>query len=148
MDPSIGVFGLGRIGMQVAKRLHQNQFNVIGWNRSESPRKEFEAFGGEVFGEISVVVTAMGEGPRVFWILLPHEVVADFINNQLMPHLNPGDIVIDGGNSFYKESIARAKQLAEKGIIFYDCGTSGGVWGLDKRFCAHGGRPKRAVGYY
>jgi 6-phosphogluconate dehydrogenase len=151
MDAKIAIFGLGKIGMQVAKRLQKNGFEVFGWNRSEGPRKEFEQFasstgsgssGGRAFAEISDVVGAMGGSQRIFWILLPHEVVGDFLKNQLGPYLKAGDIVIDGGNSFYKESVERAKELNQKGIIFYDCGTSGGVWGLEKGFALMVGGPK------
>ena len=151
----IGVFCLCRIGMGVAKRLHKNGFEIVGWNRSEQPRKEFEEFArstgsgsssGTSFAEIADIVAAMGSGQRIFWILLPHEIVPEFISNQLGVHLKAGDIIIDGGNSFYKESIARAEELKAKGVIFYDCGTSGGVWGFEKGFALMVGGPKEQWG--
>lgn len=142
MEIKIAVFGLGRIGMQIAKRLHKNNFSVIGWNRSEEPRKEFTEFGGNSIGDIAEVAKNLGDGQRVFWVLLPHEIVEDFLTNQIGPHLKAGDIVIDGGNSFYKESIKRAEELKAKGVIFYDCGTSGGVWGFEKGFALMAGGPK------
>lgn len=138
----IAIFGLGRMGMQIAKRLHQNNFDVLAWNRSEEPRKEFLDFGGKAFEGIEETINAFTEQQRIFWVMLPNDTVEDFIFNQLLPHLKPGDILIDGGNSNYKETIRRAPLLAEKGIKFFDCGTSGGVWGLERGFALMLGGPK------
>jgi 6-phosphogluconate dehydrogenase len=74
--------------------------------------------------------------------MLPHKIVDEFLQNQLNPHLKPGDIIIDGGNSFYKDSIRRAKELETKGVYFFDCGTSGGVWGEKEGFALMVGGPK------
>ncbi|MBL8030189.1 MAG: decarboxylating 6-phosphogluconate dehydrogenase [Candidatus Doudnabacteria bacterium] len=146
MKKTIAVFGLGKMGMQIAKRLSKNGFEVLAWNRSEGPRKEIgDFFSGtndkskvksKAYSSIDDLVGDMGEGPRVFWIMLPHELVKDFIFNKslLGGLLKKGDVVIDGGNSFYKDSIQTAKELKQKGIAFYDCGTSGGVWGEKNGF--------------
>ena len=146
----IAIFGLGRMGMQIAKRLHKftptqapgNKFDVLAWNRSEAPREDFQSFGGKAYAEVKSLADAMAEQPRIFWLMLPHEIVEEFLQNQLGPFLKTGDIVIDGGNSFYKVSIKRAKELGERGIIFYDCGTSGGVWGFNNGFALMVGGPK------
>jgi 6-phosphogluconate dehydrogenase len=138
----IAIFGLGRMGMQIAKRLHQNNFDVLAWNRSPEPREEFKNFGGKVFESIEDTVNAFGESQRIFWVMLPNDTVEEFIFSQLLPHLKPGDILIDGGNSNYKETQRRAPLLIEKGIYFYDCGTSGGVWGLERGFALMLGGPK------
>jgi len=131
------------MGMQIAKRLHNNGFDVLAWNRSEGPRKDFENFvhstgsgssSGKAFAEIPTLIEQMSENPRVFWLMLPHETVSDFLKDHLNQFLKPGDIVIDGGNSFYKDSIARAELYKASGIYFYDCGTSGGVWGFANGF--------------
>src|SRR4051812_2891231 len=105
---NIAVLGLGRMGMQIAKRLHKNNFNVRAWNRSEGPRQEFEKFGGKAFATLAELASAM-TGPRVFRLMLPNNLVEEFLfgPDGLGPHLKPGDIVIEGGNSFYKESMRR-----------------------------------------
>lgn len=141
-NKTIAIFGLGRMGMQIAKRLHGFGFKVLAWNRSERPRKEFTSFGGQAFENIEELIKGFQAEPRIFWLMLPHEAVEEFLNNQLMPVLKPGDIVIDGGNSFYKDSIRRAKGLKEHQIAFYDCGVSGGVWGLKNGFALMAGGEK------
>lgn len=132
---TIGVFGLGRMGGQIARRLHSANFNVWGWNRSIDPVANFTAFGGRASDDIATVVEQMGD-ERVFWVMLPHGVVEDFLFGEggLKKFLKPGDVVIDGGNSFYKDSIRRAEEFSAKGIHFYDAGTSGGVWGEKNGF--------------
>lgn len=139
----IAIFGLGKMGMQIARRLQKNGVEVLAWNRSEYPRKEVAEAGVQTYGGISELTGKIeGEG-RVFWLMLPQNVVDDFLANQLGPYLQAGDIVIDGGNSFYKDSIRRAGELARRGVIFYDCGTSGGVWGEKNGFALMVGGPKK-----
>ena len=147
----IAVFGLGKMGMQIARRLQKNGFEVLAFNRSEEPRKKLGEFFSEleithstgsgrenyesrIFSDVTELIKQIENQPRIFWIMLPSDVIGEFLENQLMPHLKPGDIVIDGGNSFYKESIKRAEMLSAKGVVFYDCGTSGGVWGEENGF--------------
>ncbi len=139
----IAIFGLGRMGAQIARRLQKNNFSVLAWNRSEGPRNEVAAAGVKTFADIGELVGTISEQPRVFWIMLPHKIVDDFLfgSDHLGPHLKSGDIVIDGGNSFYKDSIRRGAELGKKGIIFYDCGTSGGVWGEENGFALMVGGP-------
>lgn len=138
----IAIFGLGRMGMQIAKRLHVNKFEVCAWNRSLEPRTEFTDFGGRSFETVEAAVNAVTQVQRIFWVMLPNDTVESFIFEQLMPYLRAGDIIIDGGNSFYKDSVRRAGLLAEKNIIYYDCGTSGGVWGLERGFAIMVGGPR------
>ena len=144
MNTQVAVFGLGRMGMQIAKRLKKNNFDVLAWNRHEDPRKDFEAFGGRSFGDVSSLVLEMKESPRVFWLMLPHEVTHDFIFGEegLKPHLKSGDIIIDGGNSFYKDSINNAALLKANGVHFFDVGVSGGVWGFENGFALMAGGSK------
>jgi 6-phosphogluconate dehydrogenase len=132
----VAIFGLGKMGMQIAKRLKKNNFEVFAWNRSEAPRVEAEKFGVTVFSSIDQLASMMNESSRIFWLMLPHELVGDFLENETLLGgiLKKGDIVIDGGNSLYKNSVIRAEKLKEKGIIFYDCGVSGGVWGFENGF--------------
>jgi 6-phosphogluconate dehydrogenase len=138
----IAIFGLGKMGSQIARRLHKNNFDVLAWNRSEGPREEVAKAGVKTFGKIDAVVSEMNEHPRIFWVMLPQGIVDDFLQNQLGKHLKAGDIVIDGGNSFYKDSIRRSEELSAKEIVFYDSGTSGGVWGEENGFALMVGGPK------
>lgn len=137
----IAIFGLGKMGAQIARRLNANKFKVLAWNRSQEPRDEAAKSGIETFAEVDRLVEQMAKQPRIFWLMLPHKIVDEFLQNQLGPHLKPGDIVIDGGNSFYKDSIKRAEGLRAKGVVFYDCGTSGGVWGEKNGFALMVGGP-------
>jgi 6-phosphogluconate dehydrogenase len=140
----IAIFGLGRMGMQIARRLQKNKFNILAWNRSDGPRTEAEKSGISVFASIDDLVGHLTESPRIFWLMLPHTTVDDFLFNKelLGAHLKKGDIVIDGGNSFYKDSIRRAEELKKKGVHFFDSGTSGGVWGEQEGFALMVGGPK------
>lgn len=139
----IGIFGLGRMGLQIAKRLHKNNFDVLAWNRSEGPRKEFQDAGGKVFAVEAELIKSLTSQPRIIWIMLPYAVLDEFLfgPNGIVKLLKAGDIVIDGGNSFYKDSMRRGKQLNDVGIIFYDIGTSGGVWGEQRGFALMAGGP-------
>ncbi len=141
----LAIFGLGRMGLQIARRLHKNNFEVLAWNRSEGPRQEFAEAGGKVFATEEELVKAMTGEPRIFWVMLPNEITDDFIFNDasgLARFLKPGDIIVDGSNSFYKDSMRRAQLLQDKGIHFFDCGTSGGVWGEQRGFALMVGGPK------
>ncbi len=131
---NIAIFGLGKMGAQIARRLHKSGFDVFAWNRSDAPREEVAKSGVKTFVDVPDLVSSMDNAQRVFWLMLPHGIVDEFLRNQLSSHLRAGDIVIDGGNSFYKESVRRGSFLKEKGIHFYDCGTSGGVWGEENGF--------------
>jgi 6-phosphogluconate dehydrogenase len=138
----IAIFGLGKMGMQIARRLHKAGFSVLAWNRSREPRDEAVKAGIKVYASADELVKALDGYPRIFWLMLPHEVVDDFLKSQSSKFLKPGDVVIDGGNSFYKDSIRRAEELSARGVIFYDCGTSGGVWGEERGFAIMAGGPK------
>ncbi len=144
--PRLTVFGLGRMGGQIVKRLHANGFPVCGWNRSEGHVAEVKKSGAFATTDLAQAVTHLTDTPRIFWIMLPHAIVDDFLfgKEHLGGVLAKGDIVIDGGNSFYKESMARADKLAAQGVSFFDCGTSGGVWGEKNGFALMVGGDKKA----
>ncbi len=152
----ITIFGLGRMGAQIARRLHKKGFKVHAWNRSIEPVEELQKFSKgkiKVSNDLSEVVGWSGNGKasktasskqRIFWVMLPHAIVDEFLfgNDQLGPMLRKGDIVIDGGNSFYKLTMERAAKMKAKGIHYFDCGTSGGVWGEKNGFALMVGGPK------
>ena len=124
--PSITIFGLGRMGGQIARRLHTKGFAVHAWNRSLEPVTEMQKFGVWATTDLDEAVRMHSQSPRIFWVMLPHAIVDDFIlgPNQLGKYLKKGDIVIDGGNSYYKESVRRGALLAQRGIHFFDSGTN------------------------
>lgn len=146
----IAVLGLGRMGMQIALRLNKAGFDIRAWNRSAEPRIEFEKHGGISFSGLAGLAAAMPVetdddiSGRVFWVMLPNGIVDDFLfgADGLAELLHKGDIVIDGGNSFYRDTQRRSEELAKKGVILYDSGTSGGVHGLDRGFAVMVGGPK------
>lgn len=145
MNTQLTIFGLGRMGLQIAKRLQKNGVEVLAWNRSEGPRDGFAKAGGKSFAQIGALIQNMTQTPRIFWVMLPNDVVEDFIFGAqgLAQYLKAGDIVIDGGNSFYKDSIRRAEQFKKLGVHFFDCGTSGGIWGERNGFAIMVGGPKK-----
>lgn len=142
--PAIAIFGLGRMGGQIARRLYAKGFDVTAWNRSPEPVKEIQGQGVTATSAFGKAVAGLKGTPRIFWIMLPQGIVDDFLfgKDHLGAHLRAGDIVIDGGNSFYKDSMNRSARLGTKGVHFFDCGTSGGVWGEKEGFALMVGGPK------
>ncbi len=135
--PPLFVFGLGRMGSQIVRRLHKRGFTVYAWNRSSGPITSIKRSGIYGSSDIAEVIKKnTAKQPRIFWIMLPHTVVDDFIfgPDYVGKYLKRGDIVIDGGNSFYEDSMRRAAKLQKRGIHFFDSGTSGGVWGEKNGF--------------
>jgi 6-phosphogluconate dehydrogenase len=127
----IAVIGLGRMGMNMAKRLLQGEHEVVAFNRTPSKTDQLAKEGAIGAYSIPEVVDKLSF-PRIIWIILPAGSTVDEHINKLNAILSPGDIVIDGGNTYYKDDIRRGDQLAEKGIKFMDTGVSGGIWGLEK----------------
>lgn len=147
------ILGLGRMGGQIARRLHKKGFKVVAWNRSPEPVAEIKKQGIKATNDLGEAVAILDEinkktpkAPRIFWIMLPHAIVDDFMfgEDHLASFLRKGDIVIDGGNSLYKLSMQRAEKLAQKKIEFFDCGTSGGVWGEENGFALMVGGSKKS----
>jgi len=130
----IAMIGLGRMGMNMARRLLQAGHEVVAYNRTSEKTEEISREGATPtysLPEIALKLTS----PRVVWIMLPAGTVVDEHLLQLKEILSPGDMVIDGGNSWFKDDIRRAEFLAEKGIRFMDAGVSGGIWGLKVGYC-------------
>ena len=130
----VAMIGLGRMGMNMAKRLLQGGHEVVAYNRTPSKTEEIVkegAIGSFSLTELVDKLTA----PRVVWLMLPAGQPVDDHLDQLLELLAPGDIVIDGGNTYYKDDIRRAEMLTEKAIKFMDVGVSGGIWGLEVGYC-------------
>lgn len=130
----VGMVGLGRMGMNMAKRLLRGEHGVIAYNRSPEKVKEISAAGAGEAYSLRQMVEKLAP-PRVIWLMLPAGPVVDEHIEQFKEMLAPGDILVDGGNTHYKDDLRRSQTLAEKDILFADVGVSGGVWGLQIGYC-------------
>ena len=140
----IGVIGLGRMGSNIARRLIRHGHATVVHNRSPKPVADLVkdgAIGASGLGDMRGKL----DEPAIFWVMLPHGKPTEDMIAAVAQIAAPGDIVIDGGNSFYKDDIRRAKALAEKGIRYLDVGVSGGVWGLERGYCMMIGGDKSAI---
>ena len=129
----IGMVGLGRMGANLIRRLVRDGHRCVVYDVNPDAVKELEAEAAIGATSLSDLVGKL-EKPRAVWLMLPAAVV-DSTLDHLVPLLEPGDAVIDGGNSYYRDDITRAKQLVAQDIHYVDCGTSGGVWGLERGYC-------------
>jgi 6-phosphogluconate dehydrogenase len=129
----LGMIGLGRMGSNMVRRLLKSGHQCVVYNRSATAVAELVK--EKAIGTTSLVdfVKKLNK-PRVVWLMVPTGAVDNVIAD-LLPHLEPGDILVDGGNSYYIDDIRRAKTLTSKGIHYLDVGTSGGVWGLERGYC-------------
>ncbi len=142
----IGVIGLGRMGGNISVRLSRHGHEVVLFDRDA---KALDAVHGraeksKASSGLSDMVEKLGT-PKIVWVMLPAGKITNDTIGELSGLLGKGDIIIDGGNSFYKDDIRHAKELAEKGIHFVDVGTSGGVWGLERGYCMMIGGNKDTV---
>jgi 6-phosphogluconate dehydrogenase len=128
----IGMVGLGRMGANMSLRLLRAGHICVVYNRSPQPVIEMEKQGATGTASLADLVSKL-DAPRSIWLMLPAAIV-DSILDELTPLLQPGDIVIDGGNSYYHDDIRRAGQLEKSGIHYVDVGVSGGVWGLERGY--------------
>jgi 6-phosphogluconate dehydrogenase len=140
----LGMVGLGRMGSNMVRRLIKSGHECVVFDTSPQVVADL-AKEDKVTGSSSMqdLVSKLSK-PRAIWLMIPAGVVEQAIA-QIAPHLESGDILIDGGNSYYIDDIRRAKDLAPKGINYVDVGTSGGVWGLERGYCMMIGGPKAAV---
>jgi 6-phosphogluconate dehydrogenase len=129
----IGMIGLGRMGANMVRRLHRGGHSCVAFDRSASVASELAKEGVSATSSLADFVAKLS-APRAIWIMVPASVV-DAVLADLRPLLQPGDIVIDGGNSHYHDDIRRAKELQPAGLHYMDVGTSGGVLGLERGYC-------------
>jgi 6-phosphogluconate dehydrogenase len=130
----LGMVGLGRMGLNMAVRLLRRGHQVVGTARGMDAFASLEREGGKAFPELAGLVQALAR-PRTVWVMVPAGAPTQGVLDELRQSLAAGDLVVDGGNSRYTESVARARAFAERGIGFVDAGTSGGIWGLEKGYC-------------
>ncbi len=141
----LGVVGLGRMGGNIVRRLQQHGHQCVAYDRAKDAVDKLLPSGARGADSLSSLVAGLTEKPRAVWVMLPAGAVTQDTVDQLATLLGQGDIIIDGGNSFYKDDIRNAKALRERGIHYVDVGTSGGVWGLERGYCMMVGGDKAAV---
>ena len=129
----LGMVGLGRMGANLVRRLMRDGHRCVVYDVNPEAVKQLDAEGATATSSLQELVDKL-EQPRSVWLMLPAAIV-DPTLDELISLLKPGDTVIDGGNSYYRDDITRAKQLAVQDIHYVDCGTSGGVWGLERGYC-------------
>ena len=128
------VVGLGRMGGNIARRLMQGGHECVVYDRDPKAAEDLTKHGATTVGGLKDLARAL-QAPRTVWIMLPAGAPTDDTIAELADILDPGDTIIDGGNSFYRDDIRRAAALKPKGIAYVDVGTSGGVWGLQRGYC-------------
>jgi len=138
----IGLIGLGRMGGGIAKRLVKNKHKVIVWGRHKKVFKNARRLGAKGTTDMQEFFRLLPP-PRVVWIMIPSNALDEMLR-QILPYLTKWDVVVDGGNSYFKDSVRRAKDLKKKGIFFVDVGTSGGLLGTDVGYCMMIGGDKTA----
>jgi 6-phosphogluconate dehydrogenase len=139
----LGMIGLGRMGSNLVRRLMRDGHRCVAYDVNAGAVKGLEGEGATGAGSLADFVARL-EKPRAAWLMVPAGVVGPTLE-QLVPLLEPGDTVIDGGNSYYRDDIPRAKDLATRNIHYLDCGVSGGIWGLERGYCLMIGGETEAV---
>src|SRR5580765_6756787 len=139
----LGMIGLGRMGANMVRRLIRNGHQCVVFDMSPKAVEDMTKEKAVGASSLADFVKKL-EKPRAIWLMVPAAVVDKSISD-LLPLLEVGDTLIDGGNSYYIDDIRRSKELAQKGINYVDVGTSGGVWGLERGYCMMIGGPDQAV---
>jgi 6-phosphogluconate dehydrogenase len=140
----IGVMGLGRMGANIARRLMRAGHACVVYDRDPEPGHKLAAEGATATASVADLVKALTV-PRTLWLMLPAGAATETAIDELSGLLAPGDTIVDGGNSYWRDDIRRAKALAAKGLHYLDIGTSGGVWGLERGYCLMIGGEKAVV---
>jgi len=142
----IGLIGLGKMGMNMLKRLVQGGHTVVAYDISETARKEAKAAGAQAVDSLDLIPKAL-HGKKAVWLMVPAGEITEKTLEKISAVLDKGDVIIDGGNSNYKDTQRRAKELEAKGLEYLDAGTSGGVWGLANGYCLMVGGTKEAFAF-
>ena len=130
----LGFIGLGKMGLNMITRLIEDEHEIFAYSKTAVSRGKASEKGAITADSIESLI-ALLPVPRILWLMVPAGDVTDNIIKSACEYLEPDDILIDGGNSFYKDSITNSEYASEKGIDFLDIGTSGGIWGLKKGYC-------------
>jgi 6-phosphogluconate dehydrogenase len=141
----LGVIGLGRMGANISRRLMRAGHSTVVWDANPAAVQGLGADGAAGATSLADVVAKLSGSPRAVWVMLPHGKITENTIAELSGLLSKGDIIIDGGNTYYKDDVRRGRELAAKGLRYLDVGTSGGVWGLERGYCLMIGGDKAAV---
>jgi 6-phosphogluconate dehydrogenase len=136
----LGMVGLGRMGGNMVRRLMRDGHECVVYNRSPKPVKLLEGEGATGTTDLDEFVSMLSK-PRAAWAMVPAGEITEGVVNELADRMEAGDAIIDGGNSYYHDDIRRAESFSKKGIDYLDCGTSGGVFGLERGYCLMIGGP-------
>jgi 6-phosphogluconate dehydrogenase len=142
----LAMIGLGKMGGNMVERLMKHGHSLVAFDRDAATVAKYQGLGAAGAKDLADIVRQL-PSPRVIWIMVPAGKPVDSTIDTLLPLLAKGDILIDGGNSFFKDSMARAERVASQGIRFIDSGTSGGIWGLANGYCLMVGGDRDAVAH-
>jgi 6-phosphogluconate dehydrogenase len=140
----LGMIGLGRMGANIVRRAMRAGHTCVVYDKSPDPGAALAREGAVATTTINALINAL-PAPRTIWVMLPSGAVTEAAIADLATRLQPGDTIIDGGNTFWKDDVRRAKELRTKGLHYIDVGTSGGVWGLERGYCLMIGGEKQIV---
>ncbi len=140
----LGIVGLGRMGANMARRLMGDGHRCVVYDVNPDAVSTLAGEGADGAGSLEELASMLS-APRAVWVMVPSGEITEKTVGDVAAVLEPGDAIIDGGNSYYRDDIRRAEMLGEKGIDFVDCGTSGGVFGLERGYCLMIGGPDAAV---
>jgi 6-phosphogluconate dehydrogenase len=130
----LGIVGLGRMGANIARRLMRAGHTCVAYDRDPAQGRQLAGEGAQAASDMAGLVEGLG-APRAVWVMLPAGAATESAIAALSDLLSPGDTIIDGGNTFWKDDVRRARELKAKGLHYLDAGTSGGVWGLERGYC-------------
>jgi 6-phosphogluconate dehydrogenase len=140
----MAMVGLGRMGANMARRLIRGGHKVVAYDRTKDNVAALAKDGAEGAPTLKEVAAKLS-APRVVWIMVPAGDPTESVVNELATLLSSGDVIVDGGNSYFKDDVRRSKALASKGIQYVDVGTSGGIWGIDRGYCLMAGGSTQAI---
>ena len=140
----LGMVGLGRMGANIVRRLMRDGHDCVVYDHTPAHVKTLVDEGAEGSDSLADLASKL-EPPRAVWAMVPAGDITEQVVHDIADQLEPGDVIIDGGNSYYRDDMRRSQEFAEKGIDYIDCGTSGGVFGLERGFCLMIGGPDAAV---
>jgi 6-phosphogluconate dehydrogenase len=139
----LAMIGLGKMGANMARRLVRGGHEVVAFDLDFARAQSLASAGMQPARTLDDVARALAP-PRVAWVMVPAGAPTEHVVSELGAHLQAGDVVVDGGNTFFKDDVRRARALAEKGVRYCDVGTSGGVWGLERGYCLMVGGEREA----
>ncbi len=140
----LGIVGLGRMGANMARRLMRDGHRIVAYDVNADAVSALAGEGADGAGSLQELAAKLS-APRAVWVMVPSGEITEKTVEDVAAVLEPGDAIVDGGNSYYRDDIRRAEMLREKGLDFVDCGTSGGVFGLERGYCLMIGGPDGAV---